>query len=327
MALTSGLAAYCATQRTGWRVLDAASRLRRRLIVPPAGVRQLRSETDRIVAMARDVAPGFPSVDNPTVSIVMPVFNNWHLTRQALASLWLCGPLPIIEVIVVDDASSDATKAAIGEIAGLRVIETTTNVGFTRAANHGARAARGPLTLFLNNDTVALPGWIEALLAAMSDDSIGAAGARLVYPSGWLQEAGGLIDADGRGWHLGHRRSPTAAEFGSRRDVDYCSAAALMVRTDVLHELGYFDERFAPAYYEDTDLCFQVRSRGLRTVVEPAATVVHWEGMTHGTERRRGYRGAHTKANQELNRLKFLEKWGTEVSRRATPSALDASSI
>jgi O-antigen biosynthesis protein len=269
------------------------------------------------MAMARHVELRFPTVDRPTVSIVMPVFNNWDLTRQALASLCLFAPLPTIEVIVVDDGSTDATRSAAVGVAGLRVIATGENVGFTRAANQGAQVARGRWTFFLNNDTMILPDCIEALVAVMSDDRIGAAGARLVYPSGWLQEAGGLIGADGRGWHLGRRRNPADARFAARRDVDYCSAAALMVRSALLEEVGYFDERYAPAYYEDTDLCFQVRASGFRTVVEPAATVVHWEGMTHGTERRRGYRGAHGKANQELNRVKFVEKWGDELAGRA----------
>jgi GT2 family glycosyltransferase len=324
VSLTSGLSAYCVARRPGWRLLDSASRLRRYLVVPPAGVRQMRREASHIIAKTRHVELRFPTVDHPAVSIVMPVFNNWHLTRRALASLHLCGPLPIMEVIVVDDASTDATRSAVAGVTGLRVVGTGTNVGFTRAANQGARAARGTWTLFLNNDTMILPGCIEALVGVMSDERIGAAGARLVYPSGWLQEAGGLIDADGRGWHLGHRRNPADPKFGARRDVDYCSAAALMVRSALLLEIGYFDERYAPAYYEDTDLCFQVRARGFRTVVEPAATVVHWEGMTHGTERRHAYRGAHTKANQELNRVTFLEKWGAELAGRTASAASES---
>lgn len=325
MSVTSGLSAYCVAQRPGWRLLDALSRLRLQLRSPPAGVVRLRSQTSQIVDTAQAVELRFPIVDDPVVSVVIPVYNNWLLTRQALASLVLSAPLKIIEVIVVDDASTDATNSSTAAITGLRVIASEANLGFTRAANRGARAARGAWTLFLNNDTIVLPGCIEALLtSARSDSRIGAAGARLVYPSGWLQEAGGMLRRDGRGVHLGYRKNPADPEFCSRRDVDYCSAAALMVRSALLQEVGYFDERFAPAYYEDTDLCFQLRARGFRTVVEPAATVVHWEGMTHGTERRRSHVGAHTKANQEINRIKFNEKWGQELVSR-TASALSGS--
>jgi O-antigen biosynthesis protein len=321
MSLTSGLSAYSLEHRPGWRVLDALSRLRRNVAATPVGVVRLRNEISNVITLAQDVEVRFPVVDTPVVSVVIPVYNNWLLTKQALASLILFGPLLSIEVIVVDDASTDSTHRSVAAIPGLRVIPNETNLGFTRAANRGARAAHGAWTLFLNNDTIILPGCVEALItAADSDPSIGAVGARLAYPSGWLQEVGGMLRRDGRGWHLGHRRDPDDVEWGARRDVDYCSAAALMVRSSLLLEVGYFDERYAPAYYEDTDLCFELRKRGFRTVVEPAATVVHWEGMTHGTDRRRGNAGAHGKANQEINRLKFIAKWGHELASRTAPA-------
>ena len=317
MPLTSGLIEYQAAQRPGWQALNAASRLRKRLSPAPRDVRRLRSDIARLIERAEQVDVRFTAVDAPVMSIVIPVFNNWSLTRRCLASIRLAGSLDLLEVIVVDDASTDVTKQALDDIRGIRVIRNDSNVGFTRAANRGAQAARGRYTFFLNNDTAMLPGCVAALLEAMSDASIGAAGARLVYPSGRLQAAGGVIWSDGTGWNIGHYRNPALAEFSVRRDVDYCSAAALAIRTELLAELGYFDERFAPAYYEDTDLCFRVRALGWRVVVEPEAMVVHWEGMTHGTERRRGLSGAHTKSNQGLNRVKFVEKWGAELTGHA----------
>ena len=317
MPLTSGLFQYHAAQRPGWQALDTASRLRKRLSPAPRDVRRLRSEIVRLIERAEGVDIRFPVVGAPVMSIVIPVFNNWSLTRRCLASIFLAGSLDLLEVIVVDDASTDVTRQALAEMRGIHVIRNDANIGFTRAANRGAQVARGRYTFFINNDTAMLPGCVAALLEPMSDASIGAAGAKLVYPSGRLQAAGGLIWSDGTGWNIGHYRNPALAEFSVRRDVDYCSAAALVIRTELLSELGYFDERFAPAYYEDTDLCFRVRARGWRVVVEPDAMVVHWEGMTHGTERRRGLSGAHTKANQKLNQVKFVEKWGAELTSHA----------
>jgi GT2 family glycosyltransferase len=195
------------------------------------------------------------------------------------------------------------------------------NRGFTHAANRGAQAARGAFTLFLNNDTLVLRGAIQTLLHVMDDTSVGAAGARLVYPTGWLQEAGSIVHDDGSCSQIGWGCNPADPLLRVRRDSDYCSAAALLVRSSLLRTIGWFDLQFAPGYYEDVDLCFAIRARGLRVVVEPAATVVHWEGMTHGTEWRRGIHREHTKSLQTRNRARFAAKWNRELAgRKASPA-------
>lgn len=265
----------------------------------------------------------FPQVDAPLVSVVIPVFNQWALTRDCLASLVLHAPLDRIEVIVADDASTDETPSQLDGIANLVVVRNPSNLGFTRTANRGAAAARGEFVLFLNNDTRVMPGWLEGLLAAMRDEAIGAVGSRLLFPSGLLQEAGGLIWSDASGWNIGRDRLPHHTQYSFRRDVDYCSGASLMVRTALWRELGGFDERFAPAYYEDTDLCFALRARGHRVVCAPASSVIHFEGGTHGTESRRAAAGAHTKQNQYRNQGVFAEKWATELQRRLPPPSRD----
>lgn len=268
------------------------------------------------VATAERTQITFVETQEPLVSVVMPAYNNWRLTRRALASLAMSHDAGLLEVILVDDASDDETRFAEAAIPGLRVIRMQRNSGFTHAANRGAQAARGVYTMFLNNDTLVLAGSIGALIAAMRDTSIGAAGALLLYPTGWVQEAGALVRPDGTCSQIGWGCDPTDARFTSRRDRDYSSAAALLVRTSLLSAIGWFDLRFAPGYYEDVDLCFAVRACGMRVVVEPAATVVHWEGMTHGSEWRRGIHRQHTKSLQARNRLRFVAKWGTELIDR-----------
>jgi GT2 family glycosyltransferase len=277
----------------------------------------MRATIRDALAIAERTQVAFAETEEPLVSVVMPVYNNWRLTRRALASLAMSRDAAAFEVIVVDDASNDETRFAEAAIPGLRVIRMEKNSGFTLAANRGAQAARGAFTLFLNNDTIVLAGTIQALLGAMEDNSIGAAGALLVYPTGWVQEAGALVHPDGACTHVGWGCDPADARFASRRDRDYCSAAALMLRTSLCQSIGWFDERFAPGYYEDVDLCFAVRARGMRVVVEPAATVVHWEGMTHGTEWRRGIHRHHTKSLQARNRLRLVAKWSADLVGRS----------
>ncbi|HEU0127106.1 MAG TPA: glycosyltransferase, partial [Pseudonocardiaceae bacterium] len=247
---------------------------------------------------------------SPLVSVIVPVHGKWEYTRACLASIEQNRPDFPLEVLVVDDASPDRTAELVAASPGLRLVRTPSNVGFVGACNLGASHARGAYLLFLNNDTEVRPGTLDALVnAADSDDRIGLVGAQLVYPDGRLQESGGIIWADGSGWNYGRDRDAGAVEFQVRRDVDYCSGAALLVRQDLFDSVGGFDERYAPAYYEDTDLAFAIRATGHRTVVEPTAVVVHHEGISHGTDSATG-----VKRFQEINRALFVQKWTTALA-------------
>jgi O-antigen biosynthesis protein len=256
----------------------------------------------------------------PTVTIVIPVYENAALTLRCLASVAAATASGVAEVIVVDDASSEETHSALLRVKGLRVVRNDENLGFVGSCNRGAAQARGEYLVFLNNDTEVMPGWLDALLGAVrSAADVGAVGSKLVYPHGGLQEAGGVIWSDASGLNVGRGDDPEAPEYNFRRDADYCSAAALLVRRDLFERLGGFDERFAPGYYEDTDLCFALREEGFRTLYEPGSVVVHDEGGTHGTDDVAGLPGAHGKASQYRNRHVFRTKWAVELSRHWPP--------
>jgi len=247
---------------------------------------------------------------SPLLSVVVPVHGKWEYTRACLASIERHRPCVPFEVVVVDDASPDRTAELVSASPGVRLARTQRNVGFVGACNLGAGHARGDYLLFLNNDTEVRPGALDALVdAAESDPEIGLVGAMLVYPDGRLQESGGIIWADGSGWNYGRDGEATAPQFQVRRDVDYCSGAALLVRREVFERVGGFDQRYAPAYYEDTDLAFAIRASGHRSIVEPRAVVVHHEGVSHGTDRTAG-----VKRYQEINRALFVDKWAPALA-------------
>ncbi|MGE4055884.1 MAG: glycosyltransferase, partial [Vicinamibacterales bacterium] len=167
-----------------------------------------------------------------------------------------------------------------------------------------AAVARGEYIVFLNNDTAVLPGWLEALSGTLrSRRDAGAVGARLIYPDGRLQEAGTIVWQDGEGWNYGKNADREAPEFCYVREVDYCSGACLMVRRNLFEDLGGFDLRYAPAFYEDSDLCFRLREQGFVVLYQPAATIVHHEGATAGTDLATG-----VKRRQAVNRMRFLER-------------------
>lgn len=250
----------------------------------------------------RPVPRLLPSAD-PVASIVVSSWNGLGYTLRCLASIGDDDTSVPYEVIVVDDASTEpGVQQALGAIDGIRLECLPANVGYLDATNRGAALARGQYVVLLNNDVQVSRGWLDALVSrARTDPSIGVVGARLLYPDGRLQEAGSIIWRDGSGWNYGRGESPNDSEYRFVREVDYCSAACVLVRRS---DGPLFDDRFSPAYFEDTDLCFSTRSRGGRVVYEPRATVFHHEGVSHGTDLASGL-----KAFQVRNRQTFIDKW------------------
>jgi GT2 family glycosyltransferase len=254
----------------------------------------------------------FPQHKEVDVSIIIPVFNQLEYTHACLASLQAAQEQPRFEVIVVDDCSTDGTPEVIAQIPGVVFLRNDSNSGFIASCNTGAKAARGKYLVFLNNDTLVKPGWLTALVDTFREERrAGIVGSKLLYPDGRLQEAGGIIWKDASGWNYGKSDDPGKPEYNYLRDVDYCSAAALMVPKPLFESVGGFDPRYAPGYYEDTDLAFKVRQAGYRVLYQPLSAVIHHEGATGGTDISTG-----AKKHQEINRSTFAEVWIDELAKR-----------
>jgi GT2 family glycosyltransferase/glycosyltransferase involved in cell wall biosynthesis len=251
----------------------------------------------------------FPIHEHVEISIIIPVFNQFHFTQACLASLQEHQGGERFEVIVVDDYSTDATAESIPQIPGVVYVRNETNSGFIDSCNRGAERARGKHLVFLNNDTLVRAGWLTALLETFAEQPrAGIVGSKLVYPNGRLQEAGGIIWRDASGWNYGKFDDPQKPEYNWLREVDYCSAAALMIPKALFEAVGGFDSRYSPGYYEDTDLAFKVRRAGYKVFYQPLSEVVHYEGATGGTDLSTG-----AKKYQDVNRSKFAEKWAAEL--------------
>ncbi|WP_206859937.1 glycosyltransferase [Lysobacter changpingensis] len=256
-----------------------------------------------------------PHAQRPKASIVIPVYNQFAHTLACLRAIAAHPPSAPIEIIVSDDGSSDETADALAQVEGVRYHRRARNGGFIAACNDGAMQARGEFLVFLNNDTIPQPGWLDTLLATFdSGPDIGLAGAQLVYPDGRLQEAGGLVFSDGSAHNYGRFESPNDPRYGFVRDADYCSGAALAMPRALFESVGGFDRRYEPAYFEDTDMAFAVRAKGLRVVYQPHAHVVHMEGTTAGVDDTKG-----VKAYQARNRHVFAEKWHEALQHQPPP--------
>ena len=252
-----------------------------------------------------------PQPATPLVSIIIPVHDQWAFTHACLKSIVAAEPTLDYEVILADDASGDDTTAAARWVSGLIIERHAEALGFLRNCNAAARRARGEYLLFLNNDTQLQPGAVTALLDVFRTHAdAGLTGAKLIYPDGRLQEAGGIVWADGSAWNYGRGQDPSQGEFNYLRETDYCSGAALMVPRELFARLGGFDDRYAPAYCEDSDLAFAVRAANRTVYYQPAAVVVHHEGVSHGTDTAHGL-----KAHQVANQRRFLDKWRSTLER------------
>ena len=255
----------------------------------------------------------FPYAENPKVSIIIPVYNQVHYTYACLVSILENTGEFDYEIIIADDVSTDATKEIDKFVTGLVIARNESNQGFLKNCNNAAKKARGEYIFFLNNDTTVQKDWLPPLVRLLeSDKSIGMVGSKLIYPDGRLQEAGGIIWSDGSGWNYGRCDDPNKPEYNYVRDVDYISGAAIMLSRKLWEDIGGFDERYAPAYCEDSDLAFEVRKRGLRVVYQPLSVVTHFEGVSNGTD----VNGTGLKRYQVENNKKLQEKWSEEFKNQ-----------
>jgi GT2 family glycosyltransferase/glycosyltransferase involved in cell wall biosynthesis len=266
-----------------------------------------------------------PTSEAPEVSVIIPVHGKFWYTYQCLRAIAEHAPRRPFEVIVVDDCSTDETLLAPLIVSGVRVLRNERNLGFVGSVNAGAAMARGRNIMLLNNDTEVQPGWMDELCDSFERDGrIGIAGSKLLFPNGTLQECGGIVWRLGDGWNYGRDQDPERPEFCALRDVDYVSGAALMIRREVWDAVGGLSEEYAPAYYEDTDLCFKVREAGHRVVVQPYSRVVHHEGVSAGTD----VSGAGMKRYQRTNMARFAARWRSTLQHHAVggsvPPAIEA---
>lgn len=248
----------------------------------------------------------FSHPGTPLVSVLIPVHNQINLTLDCLSSLSQTTGDIAFEVLVGDDHSADSTQEVLRNINGIKVVRHGVNKGFLRNVNHLAAQAKGRYLVVLNNDTVLLPGWLEPLLEVLQNDpSVGIAGPALLNERGVLQDAGGIIFSDGTASNFGRGMSPNSPEVSYLREVDYVTGAVLAIRKEYFFEVfGGFDDRYTPAYYEDTDLAMEARLNGLSAKYVPKSRVIHFEGGSHGRDITSG-----VKRYQELNRIKFVDKW------------------
>lgn len=258
---------------------------------------------DRRPINAADIK--FPTFASPEVSIVISAYGKVDYTLRCLRAIMMSPPSRPYEVLVIEDASGEATAKQLLQVQGLRYIENETNLGYLRSNNKAVSLSKGTYVHLLNNDTQVLPCAIDALIDACARHPNSMVGSKLIYPDGTLQEAGGIIWSDGSGWNYGRGDHPGRRQYNYMRPTDYCSGASILIRRSTWDELRGYDEHFLPAYCEDSDLAFRVRAAGGEVFYQPGSVVIHDEGVSHGTSTDSGI-----KKHQIDNTRKLLARWG-----------------
>lgn len=249
---------------------------------------------------------GFPAAEAPKISLIITAYNHLEFTFNCLRSIYRNTDAGLnYEVIVADDCSTDKTQRILSKIEGVRIIKNKTNLGFIGSCNHAAEHARGDYLVFLNNDILVTTDWLKWMLKTFQEfPDAGLVGGKLIYPDGVLQDAGGIVWRDGSAQNYGRTDDAGRPEYNYLREVDYCTGSCIMIPRELFNKLGKLDERYSPIYYDDTDLAFKVRSAGKKVLYQPNAVIVHFEGMTSGTDLSTGL-----KSCQVINHKKFQDKW------------------
>jgi GT2 family glycosyltransferase len=207
------------------------------------------------------------------------------------------------EVILVDNASTDGSVELVAaNFPQVKIICNDENLGFAGGMNVGLKEATGDIAVLLNQDTVVREDWLAELVKAMETDKhIGIAGCKILYPDGQtIQHAGGYLEYPlGLSHHYGYG-DLDQGQWDEQREVEYVTGAAMAIRREVLGRIGYLDEDFFPAYFEDADLCLRARQAGYKVVYVPTAALLHHESTSTETVEQHYY--------YHRNRLRLLLK-------------------
>ena len=248
------------------------------------------------------------------IAVVIPTYDRWMWTERCLRALSHTEAFKLSDVYIVDDCSTTRPPQRLKDrYTNISWRRNETNLGFIGACN--ALLSNLPANTYeyvhlLNNDTEPQPGFLaESLRVLEGSPGVALVGSKLIYGDGTIQEEGGRVFRDGSTENIGRGDETRRIPSKQNRSVDYCSGASLLIRFGLFRSIGFFDSRYCPAYYEDTDLAFAVRQQGFDVIYCPKSVVVHHESKSYGSAEK-----IVVKSKLLLeNRRRFREKWSKQL--------------
>ena len=240
------------------------------------------------------------------IAVVIPVYNNWSYTERCIRAIQKTVDYPVIQIYVVNDGSTDETLQELQRYPDVQVINNPVNSGYLKVCNFAFTQLKEYDFLFLlNNDSEPNSGFVlNAMEVMQSHEDAAVVGSTLISSDGKLQAAGGMVGSDGTCRHWGDLDDKKSSKYRYTRKIDYVPFAAVLVRNSELKRIGGFDERFAPAYYEDVDFAFQMREIGKSVYISSESTIFHFGSKSYGLGGNDSLVGMN-----RTNKKKFREKW------------------
>lgn len=248
----------------------------------------------------------------PTVSLIVPTRDQLALVRTCVEGLLTKTSYPSLEIIVVDNDSSDAQALAwLNEIPqqGVRVLRYPHPFNYAAINNWAIEQAQGEIIGLINNDIAILhPEWLLEMVSHLLRPHVGAVGARLLWPNGMVQHGGVVVGVNGLAAHTGNysdQHDPGYLGFHQiARQQSAVTAACLLLRKSDYQQQGALDAMRYPVTFNDVDLCLRLREAGLTLVWTPFATLTHAESASRGKED-----SPSKVARAQREQRHFLQRW------------------
>lgn len=225
--------------------------------------------------------------NHTSISIIIPVFNQVDYTANCINSILNNLKTEFkIEIIIINNGSTDNTDQYLKTLPSnfFLIINNKKNLGFSKACNQGALKAKGDFLIFLNNDVVAVNGWLTKMMSVYNGN-VGIVGSKLLYPNGSIQHAGIVIVSNKNdplfALHNYYKKPGNLPEANLLRDYQAVTGACMLIKKELFFDVDCFDENYINGY-EDIDLCFKVKQKGHRIIYCPQSILYHYESTTSG---------------------------------------------
>jgi len=252
----------------------------------------------------------FPRTSKPLVSIIIYAHNNFLLTYFCLKSVFDNTANLSYEVILCDDASTDATRYIRRFAKNLKVVRNGRMRGRPFSYDRIAGHIKGGYIALLDNGMRPRKNWLSNMVSlAQADSRTGMVGAKLLNTDGKLLEAGCIIFNDATAWNYGKNSDHSLSEYNYVKEVDYVSSACCLMRKDLWKKTGWSGRRYSSAYFKDADMAFETRRRGCKVFYQPQAEAVFYGSLSQDME------GADNYKHKVVNKAKFIKKWGRVLKK------------